>query len=90
MGMSEGDEKSPKVLLSLMPLTPQALDIVLGAVIQRVWRSISARMKQLVNTAIITLARRREDTEMVEMVHLQGASTHVSARARESPCGGLE
>ena len=47
MGMSEGDEKSPKVLSELlMPLTPQALDIVLGAVtLQRVWRSISARMK---------------------------------------------
>ena len=45
MGLSDGDEKSPKVISELLvPLTPFALDIVLATVtLQRVWRSIAAR-----------------------------------------------
>ena len=47
MGLGADDEKSPKVISELlMPLTPQALDIVLATVtLQRVWRSLSTRAK---------------------------------------------
>lgn len=47
MGLEKDDEKSPKVISELLvPLTPEALDVVLATVtLQRVWRSIATRAR---------------------------------------------